>query len=176
MARLNVYFGDENFYELEREDGLLYVTLKTIYEGSLAKGTGIRFILDTGAYMTVISRSTAIHRGFDKLPKKEAVLYGFGGGIDVDYVRIPGLMILGKFRSDVPVLIPHDTYRVHHKTGEKKLLQDVLGLNVLEYYNYYIDTANDRLFLNENPIPRFYHERLASGQAFHATVAEDIKK
>ena len=103
---MNVYFGDKNYYDLERQGGLLYVTLQIIYAGSSAQGTDIKFILDTGAYMTVISRGTAIRRGIDKLPKTAATLYGFGGGIDVDYVRIPGLSILGKFHTSVPVCGP----------------------------------------------------------------------
>jgi hypothetical protein len=163
---MNVHFDDSNFYTLERQGGLLYVTIQAVYEGSIDTGTDIKFILDTGAFMTVISRGTAIRRGFDKLPKRKTTLFGFGGGIDVDFVRIPGLLLLGKLRTDVPVLIPHDIYRIHPKTGEKKQLPDVLGLNILEYYNYYIDTENDRLYLKDNPNQRFYRDELKSGQVF----------
>ena len=88
---------------------------------------------------------------FDKLPKVTTELFGFGGGINVDLVRIPGFLILGKLHTNVPVLIPHELYRANPKTGKKKLLPEVLGLNVLEYFNYYIDTANDRLYLKQNP-------------------------
>nr|AGS53410.1 hypothetical protein [uncultured bacterium contig00025] len=84
----------------------------------------------------------------------------------MDYVRIPGLLILDKLRTDVPVLIPREMYRIDEETGEKKQMQEVLGLNVLEYYNYFIDTENDRLYLQENPKPRFYKKTLASGQVF----------
>jgi hypothetical protein len=163
---MNVYFGDENYYDLERQDGLLYITVKAVHEGSSGEGTDIKFILDTGAYMTVISRGTAIRRGLDKLPKTATTLFGFGGGIDVDFVRLPGMKIFGRLRLDVPVLIPHDMYRVNPKTGEKKQMPEVLGLNVLEYYNYYIDTENSRLYLSENPCPKFYSSNLKSGQVF----------
>ena len=163
---MQIYFGDNNFCSLERREGLLHVTLPVIYEGGPTEGTGISFILDTGAYLTVISRGMAIRRSFDKLPKTTVSLYGFGGGIKADFVRIPGLMILNKLHTDVPVLIPHDMYRIHQETGKKKQMPEVLGLNILEYYNYFIDTENDRLYLKENPKPRFKDNLLKSGQIF----------
>jgi hypothetical protein len=169
---MNIYFKDDNFYNLERQEGLFYLTAKAVHEGGPVEGTNIKFILDTGAYMTVISRGTAISIGFDKLPKTKATLFGFGGGIDVDFVRIPGLKILNKLLTNVPVLIPHDMYRIHPNTGEKKQMPEVLGLNVLEYYNYYIDTERSRLYLSENSVPRFYSNALESGQAFIAGTAE----
>jgi hypothetical protein len=124
------------------------------------------FILNTGAYLSVIARGTAIDCGFDKLPKTATTLFGFGGGIDVDYVRIPGLRILSRLHTDVPVLIPHDMYRTNPKTGERRQMPEVLGLNILEYYNYYIDTEIDRIYLAENPNPRFYNKALECGQVF----------
>jgi len=168
---MDIYFGDSNYYDLTRDSGLLYVTLKAIYPGSPVDGEAIDFILDTGAYLSVISRSTAIRCGFDKLPKKTTDLFGFGDAIAVDFVRIPGLIILGKTRTDIPVLIPHSMYRTNPRTGEIKQMPEVLGLNVLEYYSYYIDTENDRLFLNDNPNPRFYSKFLESGQVF--TLPDD---
>jgi hypothetical protein len=63
-------------------------------------------------------------------------------------------------------------YYVENNTGKKKQLQEVLGLNVLEYYNYFIDTENDRLYLQENPKPRFYSNELKSGQTFLASATE----
>ena len=163
---MDVYFGDDNFYELERKNGLYYLMLHILYEGGPVDGEEVKFILDTGACLSVISRSTAVLYGLDKLPKKTTSLFGFGGGVIADFVLIPGMKILEKTRTDVPVLIPHDMYRIHPVTGEKKLMPEVLGLNVLEYYNYYIDTENDKLYLNENPNPRFYSIEFASGQAF----------
>ena len=67
---------------------------------------------------------------------------------------------------DVPVLIPHNMYRTNPETGETKQMPEVLGLNILEYYNYYIDSENDKLYLRENPNPRFYTNSLASGKSF----------
>ena len=161
---MNVYFGDRDYYDLERRGGLLYVTLQIIDSSNTSHGTDVEFILDTGAFLTVISRGTAIQRGLNVLLKKATVLYGFGGGIPVDYVIIPGLRVLGKIHSNVPVLIPHDLYRIDDKTGERRQMPEVLGLNILEYYNYYIDTENSRLYLRKNLTPRFYSNELASGE------------
>jgi len=163
---MRFYFNDNDFYTLERQKGLLYITIQTIHEGSPDKGKDIKLVLDTGAYLTVISRGTAIERGFDKLPKKETRLYGFSGSVGADLVSIPGLRILGRTRTHVPVLIPHDMYIVDPETGIKKQTAEVLGLNVLEYYNYYIDSENERLYLSDNPNPKFYDKSLESGQVF----------
>jgi len=167
---MDVYFGDSDWYKLERQGGLLYVTLRVLYAGGPADGTEVKFILDTGAYLTVISRGTAVRRGYDKLPKRTTTLFGFSGGVMADYVRIPGMIIKKRTRTDVPVLIPHDMYRTDPVTNEKKQLQDVLGLNVLEYYNYYVDSENDRLYLRDNPNPKLYDELLESGQVFTANT------
>jgi hypothetical protein len=163
---MDIHFKDENFYDIKRQDGLFYVTLQAIHEGSANEGTDIKFILDTGAYMTVISRGTAIQCGFDRLPKKYVTLFGFSGGITADFVRIPGLRVLDKLYTDVPVMIPHDLYRVHPKTGEKKQMAEVLGLNILGYYDFYVDSTNGRLHLKETLVPSFYNDNLKSGQIF----------
>jgi len=45
--------------------------VRAFYEGSPNKGRQLNLILDTGAYMTVLSRKTAIRCGYDKLPSTE---------------------------------------------------------------------------------------------------------
>jgi len=100
----NYNFGDTSYYNLVRKEGTLRITVQAVYEGSTKHGTDISFILDTGAYLTVISRGTAIRCHFDKLPKKRTTLFGFSGGIAADFVRIPGLRMLDRLYTDVPVL------------------------------------------------------------------------
>ena len=141
---------------LYRQDGHFYLTLRAVHEGGSLEGTRINFILDTGAYITVISRKTAILCGFDKLQRIPAEIRGFTGGAMADFVIIPSLRILNSLITDVPVLIPHDAESDH----------EVLGLNVLEYFNYYIDTENDMMYLEINPSPRPYNIALACGQIF----------
>ena len=166
---MDVRFGSQNFHKLKRENGQLHVEILLRYEGITDKKVSyygekpVRLILDTGAYLTVISRGTAQLCYFDRLPKIATRIFGFSGSIGADYVRIPGIVILGKVLQDVPVLIPHDLYRLDEETGDKRRIPEVLGLNILEYYNYYVDTENDRIYLNENPNPRFYNASLSSG-------------
>jgi len=154
---VTVSFQGDDFISLRRESGHLYLFAQLYHEGASDEGGLVNLILDTGAYLTVLSRSTAIRCGFDKLPSKVVPLNGFGGrGELADAVRIPSLKILNKLVTDVPVLIPH----------RKDLTQEVLGLNVLEYFNYYVDTGNSRLYLKLNPSPKPYDPSLACGQIF----------
>ena len=55
---MTVYFDDNNYIQIQRQDGHFYITVRTVYTGSDINGTDIDFILDTGAFMTVISRDT----------------------------------------------------------------------------------------------------------------------
>ena len=153
---MTVYFNDNSFIQIQRQGGHHYITISAIYAGSDIGGTDIDFILDTGAFMTVVSRDIAKEFGYDKLPKVSAKIKGYSGEVPADFVRIPGLKVLGPLLTDVPVLIPHSN---EHK-------QNVFGLNVLEYFNYYIDTENDKLYLSNNPNPKPYREILACGDVF----------
>ena len=45
-------------------------------------------------------------------------------------------------------------------------LAEVLGLNILGYYDYYVDSTESRLYLKETRTPYFYDDRLKSGQVF----------
>ena len=154
---MTITFGDNDFVSLRREEGHLYLFSQLFHEGAVDDGSLVNFILDTGAYLTVLSRRTAMRCGFDKLPSKEVIINGFGGdGEPADVVRIPGLKILDKLVTDVPVLVPH----------RMDLTQEVLGLNVLEYFNYYVDTENIRLYMKLNPTPNPYDPIVACREIF----------
>jgi clan AA aspartic protease (TIGR02281 family) len=161
---MNIYFGDDSCLELQRLGGHFYVTIRAVYAGGSIGGAEIDFILDTGAFMTVVSRDLAERFGYDKLPKSKTIIKGYAGEESADFVRIPSLKILEPLLTDVPVLIPHS----------KELEQNILGLNVLEYFNYYIDAENDRLFLNLNPNPRPYNELLACGRIYTLKTEGEI--
>ena len=159
---MNVYFSDRDSLRLYRRDGHLNLQMRAIYAGGDIEGESFWFILDTGAFLTVISRIRAEQFGFDKLPKIASKIKGFTGETPADFVRIPSLKIIDKLITDVPVLIPH----------KRDLEQNILGLNILEYFNYYIDTENDRMYLNLNPNPRHYDPILACGQVFTIQAGE----
>ena len=153
---MNIYFDDNSALDIQRLNGHFHITVLALYKDSDIDGTEIPFIFDTGAFITVISRDIANRFGYDKLPKKPGKIIGYSGEVSADFVRIPSIKLLGPFLIDVPVLIPHS----------RDLKQNILGLNVLEYFNYYVDTENDKLYLSENPTPKHYDPILACGGVF----------
>ena len=134
----------------------MFIQARAFYAGGNVEGADIDLIVDTGAFMTVVSRDIAKRFGYDKLPKASSRIKGYSGEASADFVRIPGLKILDTLFTDVPVLIPNSS----------DLKQNILGLNVLEYFNYFFDNENDRLYLNANPNPRPYNALLACGGIF----------
>ena len=167
---MTIQFNPDSYCDLERKGGHLHITLQTIHENSHTRGNDVRLIIDTGAHLTVLNRSTAIRRGFDKLPKRTTFIHGFSGKEPADLVYIQGLIILGKIITHVPVLIPHAMYSTDPTTGEKRQFQEVLGLNVLEYFNYFVCTEGDKLYMQWNPAPRPYDKALACGEIFTTQV------
>ena len=102
---MTVSFTNNLFLILRREEGHFYLLTHIFHEKSPNKGRPLNLILDTGAYITVLSRRTAILCGYNKLPLKTITLNGFGGnGEPADVVRIPGLRLLDKLVTDVPVI------------------------------------------------------------------------
>lgn len=101
----------------------------------------INFIFDTGAYLTVISRHTAIRFGFDKFTpiKTDIDLSGFAGKCKGDIIELPGLVIGGKILEGVKVVIPQSVEGMN-----------ILGLNVLEYFNYLVDSTNGKIYFAMN--------------------------
>ena len=143
------------FLNIKRQSGHYYITLLAKYNASdKAYTEKIDFILDTGAFITVISRDIAVMFGYDKLPKIPSKIKGYTGESPADFVRIPGLKVLNVELVDLPVLIPH----------EKELKQNILGLNVLEYFEYLVETKKDKITISLNTNPRHYHKVLECGQ------------
>ena len=61
---MEVSFDNNSIVSLERKDGHLHLYFRMIHTGNNTES----FILDTGAFMTVLSRNTALSYGYDKLP------------------------------------------------------------------------------------------------------------
>ena len=65
VIMVTVSFQDDDFISLRRESGHLYLFAQLYHEGVPDEGVPdegvlVNLILDTGAYLTVLSRSTAI--------------------------------------------------------------------------------------------------------------------
>jgi predicted aspartyl protease len=102
------------------------------------------FIFDTGAFITVITRNTAEKLGFIGLHTiiEDVPLSGFMGGCLSDIKEIPGFLIGGRFLDGVKVAVPRESTDTN-----------ILGLNVIEYFKYFVDTENDKIYFSVNPQP-----------------------
>jgi len=124
------------------EDGHRHVDIPLFYGKDSYSNHQVDFVFDTGAYLTVLTKYTAEQFGFDKVTpvQTDIPLTGFADSkCSGDLIEIPGMLIGGKILVDVRVAIPYiDTE------------DDILGLNVLEYYNYLIDSSNDKIYFSES--------------------------
>ena len=104
----------------------------------------VDYIFDTGAFITVLTRDEAELLGFiDKYTiQANVVLEGFSGSCLVDIKDIPGLIIGGRRLEGVKVAVP-----------QSETDKNILGLNVIELFKYYIDTENDMIYFADNPNP-----------------------
>ncbi|MDR2600685.1 MAG: retroviral-like aspartic protease family protein [Oscillospiraceae bacterium] len=126
------------------EDGNYHIRIPTFYEYNNYSNDKVDFIFDTGAYITVISRKEALIRGFtDQFTVKSNVpLSGFAGGCLADIKSIPGIMIGNRRLEGMKVAVPHIDTDIN-----------ILGLNVIDLFKFYIDTEHDEVYLQENPKP-----------------------
>jgi len=124
------------------EDGHRHVDVPLFYDKDSYSNEQVDFVFDTGAYLTVLTPLTAELFGFDKITpiQTNIPLAGFADSkCSGDLIEIPGMLLGGKRLVDVRVAIPYlDTE------------DDILGLNVLEYFNYLIDSTNDRIYFKDN--------------------------
>ena len=125
-------------------DGHRHIKVPLFYEKGSYSNIAIDFVFDTGAYLTVITQKTARRMGFDKIRpiQTNIPLTGFADSqCEGDLVEIPGMLIGGRMLEDVRVAVPHIANT-----------DDILGLNVLEHFNYLIDSTNDKIYFSDNPV------------------------
>jgi len=122
-------------------EGHYYLHIPAFFTNNSYANLKINFIFDTGAYLTVISRHTAVRFGFDKLTpiKTDIDLSGFAGKCKGNLIELPGLVIGGKILGGTKVAIP--------QTMEG---MNIIGLNVLEYFNYFVDSTNSKIYFSRN--------------------------
>jgi predicted aspartyl protease len=126
------------------EDGHYHLTVPIFYETDSYTSYKADFVFDTGAYITVVTRATATDLGFlDSHTIESGVkLSGFMGGCLADIKEIPGLFVGGRFFEDVKVAVPHEATD-----------PNILGLNVIDYLKFYVDTEHDKAYFSLNPQP-----------------------
>ena len=125
---------------IHRADGHRHMSVPVFYETKNNTNNNADFILDTGAYLTVLTKMTASRFGFDKLTplSRKVPLTGFAGyKVEGDLIEIP--MLLGSRRIEAKVVVPYvDTE------------DNILGLNILEHFSYLIDSTNDKIYFADN--------------------------
>ena len=109
---------------------------------------------------------TAEKLNYASLPtKRSATLGGIvpGYSIAVDYKVIAGIRIADLRLSKVTVAIPNP------KDPNAEIFErSILGQNVLEYFNYHMDTGNDKIYFEKNPNPKPISEDTKCGIVFLA--------
>ncbi|MCL1819042.1 MAG: retropepsin-like domain-containing protein [Oscillospiraceae bacterium] len=139
---LNFAYTSEMDLEYRAEDGHRHIMIPVFYKDNSYSNDTVDFIIDTGAYITVLTKETALMFGFDKLEpiKRNIPLTGFAGfRIEGDLVEI-SMLLGGRRLVNAKVAIPHE-----HTTD------NILSLNILEHFNYLVDNLNDKIFFADNP-------------------------
>jgi len=141
MHKLSYLYDAEDDLDFD-ESCHYYLDIPLLHDTDAFLNEPVQFLFDTGAYITVINKKTAILFGFDKLPSvvEHFPLAGISGFCDASLKEIPGMIIGGKVLKGVKVAIPHDDTKYC-----------ILGLNVLDYFKYLIDSEYKKVYFSNNP-------------------------
>ena len=154
----------EHYIEISRIEGHIFFEIEFVSHNQLTNDS-TKIMLDSGAYLTVISVNTAIKFGFNKLPYKTLDLRGFTGSTPAKLITVPGIKIADWVITQVNILVPFN----------KEIKQEVLGQNVLEYFNYNVKHDEDRIYFTKNPMPKpqaKYKNLLGCGDVFSTSLHE----
>jgi len=84
----------------KRTNGHAYLKLNVVCKGSTETDT-IRFVYDTGAYLTVINKEVYQWFSLDKLPRTEATIGSYNGSTPSFLFQIPGLKVGEKLLTGI---------------------------------------------------------------------------
>jgi len=129
----------------KRVNSHAYIKLNVVCKGSTETDT-IRFVYDTGAYLTVINREVYEWFNLDKLPRTEITIGSYNGTTSGYLFQIPGLKVGEKLLTGIWAFSPN-SYEIK---------QNLLGDNVIEYFRPFQDNLNDCIYFIENPKPEPY--------------------
>jgi hypothetical protein len=157
---MTIELNENHFVEFERKHDHLMVWAHPFANESpkAPSKSPVEFILDSGAMITMIDLGTAEELKYTSLPVKRSTTLGGvvpGCSIAVDYKVIEGIKIAGLRLSKVTVAM---------------FERSILGQNILEYFNYFMDTGNDKIYFAKNPNPKPISEDAKCGVVF--TVGE----
>jgi len=113
----------------------------------------IQFVFDSGAYITVLTRSNALRIGLPLSGVYTANLTGFNrdrGSDRAEIVIVPKIEIGNYIVEEVQMLVPLEDIEI----------TEVIGENVLEYFTYTVDHDIDRVYFAKNLNPKPYKDAL----------------
>ena len=144
----------------EEDKGQYYIEIPVIQNLGDYSNESVMFLLDTGAYITVLSENTAVALGFDKLPSviDRFHLAGFAGACTASLKEIPGMIIGDRTLKGVKVAIPHEDTKY-----------SILGMNVLEHFKFFVDTENTLIYFADNPKYKLPQEIKCAEVLFHGS-------
>ena len=98
-------------------------------------------LIDTGAFITILNKANAEERGYPIIDEKGCAISGFSQqGLLCDVRKIPVIIFCGFTIKDVIIATPHD---------DNVMVSEVLGMNVLENFDFGLSQTNDELYLNK---------------------------
>jgi hypothetical protein len=138
-------FDIKTMRRFNRVKGQIFIDIPIVCEGSIPSDK-IKFIYDTGAYITVINRRWYEWFNLDNLPRFDTTLGGYIGFASGYVFQIPGLVIGRRLLKGVWAFTPRNIEIEHN----------LLGDNVLEYFMPFQDNMNDCIYFPDNLNPEPY--------------------
>ena len=129
----------------ERRKGHVYIEIPIVCEGSI-DADRVEFVYDTGAFITVLNQEIYKRLKLNKLPRRETSLGGYAGSVPGYVFKIPGLLMGRRCLIGVWAFTPKDP----------EIEQNLLGDNVIEYFNPTQDNENNCFYFPDNPKPEPY--------------------
>ena len=98
-------------------------------------------LIDTGAFITMLSKATAEENGYPIIQSQGCKISGFSQKeLLCDLRKIPIMVFCGYMVKDVIIATPHD---------DNVLVSEVLGMNILENFDFGINQDKREIFLNQ---------------------------
>jgi len=100
--------------------------------------TGVDLFIDTGASSTIMSRTTLLNLGYQRIkPKSWQMVEMIDGYLKCYSFKIPSFCITGSLVVKEPIIWVPDN---------SDCVDNVLGQDVLREYNYYVDNVDNCIY------------------------------
>ena len=131
--------------DYDQSEGHYYLPAPAFYSAESHANELIDFMLDTGAFLTIITPQTAERSATTNSPiNPDIPLSGYTGEFRATLLEIPGLVIGGKILEGAKVAVPKISKH------DKRADMNILGLNILEHFNYLIDSTDRKIYFARN--------------------------